>query len=59
MVENGKIDYNSTDFGDISDNGKFILILAKNLLSWMLKFDPAERCTAKEILQHPWITVIN
>lgn len=30
---------------------------AKNLLLGMLKVDPAYRRTAKEILNHPWITV--
>jgi len=37
---------------------KIIYDIAKNLVENLLKFDPAQRITAKEILQHPWIHVI-
>ena len=42
----------------ITSLGHFF-ISAKNLLLGMLKVDPAYRRTAKEILNHPWITVSN
>jgi serine/threonine kinase 33 len=48
MISNRKI-----EFPD--ENWKNISIGAKNLVENLLKFDPAQRITAKEILQHPWI----
>ena len=32
------------------------LFLAKNAIQGLLKVDPAHRLTAKELLDHPWIT---
>ena len=30
---------------------------AKQLMGWMMKVDPARRCSAKEVLHDPWILV--
>jgi len=48
MISNRKIEFPDEYWKDIS-------IGAKNLVENLLKFDPAQRITAKEILQHPWI----
>ncbi len=32
-------------------------VLAKNLIEWMMKVDPARRCSAKEVLNDSWIQV--
>lgn len=48
MISNGKIEFPDEYWKNIS-------IGAKNLVENLLKFDPAQRITAKEILQHPWI----
>ncbi len=34
----------------------FIGVIVQDLLLSMLRVDPARRITAKEILDHPWIT---
>ena len=28
---------------------------AKDIVEWMLRFDPAERCSAAQALEHPWL----
>lgn len=48
MISNRKIEFPDEYWKNIS-------IGAKNLVENLLKFDPAQRITAKEILQHPWI----
>jgi len=48
MISNRKIEFPDKYWKNIS-------IGAKNLVENLLKFDPAQRITAKEILQHPWI----
>ncbi|KAI9143448.1 kinase-like domain-containing protein [Paraphysoderma sedebokerense] len=49
QTSKGKITYDSAAWNEVSSN-------ARNLLEKMLEVDPAMRMTAKEILQHPWIT---
>mmetsp|Transcript_38780 Transcript_38780/g.44119 ORF Transcript_38780/g.44119 Transcript_38780/m.44119 type:complete len:494 (-) Transcript_38780:360-1841(-) len=47
-VLKGKYDYNSPEWEPISAKGK-------DLIDKMLTYNPAERITAEQALQHPWI----
>lgn len=49
FIINGKIEFPEKAWAGISDS-------AKDLVLHMLRFDPAERITARESLMHPWIT---
>lgn len=46
----GKFEFSSPAFDEISDQ-------AKQLISHMLQVDPEERASAKQVHQHPWISV--
>jgi calcium/calmodulin-dependent protein kinase I len=48
----GQYEYDDEYWSDISNS-------AKNLIDRLLTFDPNERITAQEALQHPWITDSN
>lgn len=48
-IRSGDISFSEPIWSTISES-------AKNLIRGMLKVDPAMRFTAKEILDHPWIT---
>ncbi|TPX34324.1 hypothetical protein SmJEL517_g02984 [Synchytrium microbalum] len=48
MIANGKIEYPARLWKGVSPG-------ARNLCECMLKFDPASRITAREVLIHPWI----
>lgn len=49
LIKKGEVDFSDPCWQSCPDS-------AKNLLLGMLKVDPAHRRTAKEILNHPWIT---
>lgn len=49
LIKKGQVDFSDPCWETCQDS-------AKNLLLGMLKVDPAHRRTAKEILNHPWIT---
>ncbi|TPX52684.1 hypothetical protein SeMB42_g01227 [Synchytrium endobioticum] len=49
MIANGRIEYPERWWRGVSPG-------ARNLCECMLKFDPASRITAREVLIHPWIT---
>lgn len=48
MIRKGKIEYPPKYWKDIPAS-------AKNLCELILRFDPAKRISAGEILRHPWI----
>ncbi|ORZ11954.1 kinase-like domain-containing protein [Absidia repens] len=48
-IMSGKYEFDEEYWGDISDS-------AKNMIDNLLAFDPEKRITAKDALQHPWIT---
>ncbi|CAO3615607.1 unnamed protein product [Cunninghamella blakesleeana] len=48
-IMSGKYEFDEEYWGEISDT-------AKNFVDRLLTFDPEKRITAKEALQHPWIT---
>ena len=48
MIIQGKIEFPEKYWASISDS-------AKDLIEHMLRFDPARRCSANEIKEHPWI----
>jgi serine/threonine protein kinase len=52
MIKKKKIEFPPTLWNQVSA----ISIQAKDLISRLLKWDPAERLTAKEVLQHPFVT---
>lgn len=47
-MKRGKYSFNHKDWEGISED-------AKDLIAWMLKFNPEERCTAEQALQDTWI----
>lgn len=49
LIKKGEVDFSDPCWENIQES-------AKNFLLGMLKVDPAYRRTAKEILNHPWIT---
>lgn len=50
QILTGKFEFSSPAFDEISDQ-------AKQLISHMLQVDPNERASAKQVHQHPWISV--
>ncbi|CAO0803394.1 unnamed protein product [Mucor circinelloides] len=48
-IMSGQYEYDEEYWSDISDS-------ARNLIDRLLTFDPNNRITAEEALQHPWIT---
>jgi serine/threonine protein kinase len=50
MIKVGKIEYPDKFFGNVDPK-------AQDLCERILRFDPAKRISAGEILQHPWLNV--
>jgi calcium-dependent protein kinase len=48
-VEQGQYDFSDPEWDSISDD-------AKDLISKMMTYDPDQRITARQALQHPWLT---
>ena len=48
QIKSGSFEYPSPYWDDISD-------MAKDIISKLLQVDPADRPTAEEILEHPWV----
>jgi len=51
QILSGLFEFNSPDWDEIS-------YPAKELISWSLVVDPLQRYSAKEILQHPWVLML-
>ena len=56
MVCKGKIEYPDFLWKKIDPRGANRINVAKQLTEMILRFDPAKRISAGEILVHPWIT---
>ena len=56
MIKSGKIDYPDRHWCHI-DPGGICVNEAKHLCELILKFDPAKRISAGEIMAHPWLRV--
>eukprot|EP00112_Aurelia_sp_Birch-Aquarium-sp1_P012887 Seg2716.3 transcript_id=Seg2716.3/GoldUCD/mRNA.D3Y31 product="Serine/threonine-protein kinase 33" protein_id=Seg2716.3/GoldUCD/D3Y31 len=48
LIKSGEVKYSESHWDPVS-------ITAKQLIEWMMKIDPARRCSAKEVLHDPWI----
>jgi len=51
QILSGLFEFNSPDWDEVS-------YPAKELISWSLVVDPLQRYSAKEILQHPWVLML-
>ncbi|XP_065052049.1 serine/threonine-protein kinase 33-like [Rhopilema esculentum] len=48
LIKKAEVDYSMPHWDSVS-------MTAKELINWMMKVDPARRCSAKEVLYDPWI----
>ena len=47
-LQAGQIDFDAPEWEEVSGQ-------AKGLVKWLMAPDPVDRCTAPQLLNHPWI----